>query len=161
MWRPETDALVTFLLFRWGWVFQLFVAVILMVPLSYFVSCIMVIFWLYCIDMFTIVTLHLCSCHFAFIMCIVVFISLCLHYVCNVARLCIWPMHHHLPITFYSFLDASAISPFSINVQSLSMNHAPCLIPLCQVSAFWELFWLGSKMPQVWILFKLVLFFYL
>ena len=61
----------------------------------------------------------------------------------------------------HSFILASDLFPFSINVHSFPINLKPCLHPLWQFSAHWKMFWLGSKMTQVWTKFKLELFFYL
>ena len=44
-----------------------------------------------------------------------------------------WSKEKKIPINVHSFPDASS----------------PCLNPLCQISDPLELFWLGSKMPQV------------
>ena len=87
------------------------------------------------------------SCHYAFsmlIICLVVFILLCLHHV----RYCCLPMHlSHAsspsPFLLLPFFFASATFPSSINVHLLPINLAPCPQPLCQISFYLELSWLG------------------
>ena len=69
------------------------------------------------------------------------------------------PMYHHLlPSDSFHFCYCHFLS--SINVHSFPKNHVHCLHPLCQFSAHLKMFWLGSKMAQVWIWFKLELFLY-
>ena len=110
--------------------------------------------------------------HYALIICLhhvhiyVVLYSCQLAFPCCSCMICccmfyVWSMHHHLHaspplLLFLSFSKCHL--PSSINVQLCLNILSPCYLPLYQISALSKLFWLGFKMAQVWIQFKLELF---
>ena len=113
--------------------------------------------WLYCIAMSTschIAFGHSCCCHEHHVHCTQPYITCYFLLVCASALALSLSSHAHvsspLPSSFLHVF-ASDIIPSSINVHLFPDDLTPCLIPLCQVSSILELFWLGSKMAQVWI----------
>ena len=59
--------------------------------------------------------------------------------------------HPNFSFLLYSIYFSCGIFPVRKNVQPIPINPKWCLHPLCNFFSQLDLFWLGSKIPQVWI----------
>ena len=150
------------------------------VPLPYFASCILFIFYYVVLHHLCLFAMFISPCYMLhdmdvplsfllhyimIIMCVAFFMLTCwlcaLHLPLFLLWLCVSssflqgpsPSANHFTSSFFQISPfvASDLFPSSINVHSFPINLKPCLNPLYQISSILELFWLGSKMAQVWI----------